>query len=84
MDDTKAPQTRGQITKEINATAFEQIRELMGSTQDGSQTAITLFQDEATKTFHVRVGKNSNRTFWGNSLRDAIQLAFDDREKRYP
>jgi hypothetical protein len=49
--------------------------ELAGSTRDGSETTIRLYQDDATHTKHVQVGK---KDYWGNTWGQAIQKAHDD------
>jgi hypothetical protein len=42
---------------EAKESAFQALRKLMGYTQDGSQTTVTLWQDDATGDFFVRAGK---------------------------
>ena len=51
------------------------IRQLMGYVQDGSQQAVTIFQDEATNTFHLKAG---NREYWANTFEQVIDNASHD------
>ena len=50
------------------------LRELMGYVQNGSETKVSLFQDDATMDFMLRVGK---KTYWGNYLEQVIEKAFE-------
>ena len=50
------------------------LRELMGYVQNGSETKVSLFQDDATMDFMLRVGK---KTYWGNYLEQVIDKAFE-------
>lgn len=52
---------------------FQMIINLMGDIQDGSDVTVKLFQDDATHTYHVAVGKNGSE--WGNSLAEALAKA---------
>ena len=45
------------------AKNWEKLIELTGHLQDGSQTTVSLAQDDATRTQHISVGKVS---YWGN------------------
>lgn len=58
---------------EQKAEAFNKIRELMGYVEDGSDVVVSIYQDDATKTFHVRVGSDS--VHWGETLTEAINEA---------
>ena len=55
------------------------LRELMGYVQNGSETKVSLFQDDATMDFMLRVGK---KTYWGNSLESVIIKAFEAEGSR--
>lgn len=46
---------------------------LLGHVEDGSDQAVTIFQDDATKTWWVKAGK---REEFGDSLRDALRAHF--------
>ncbi len=48
------------------------LRELCGYVENGSDTVVTLFQDDATKDWFCKVGKTSH---WGNSFDAAIDAA---------
>lgn len=52
---------------------LQMIINLMGDIQDGSDVTVKLFQDDATHTYHVAVGKNGSE--WGNSLAEALAKA---------
>lgn len=52
---------------------LQMIINLMGDVYDGSNTTVKLFQDDATMTYHVAVGKNGSE--WGNSLAEALAKA---------
>ena len=54
--------------------AISHLEELMGYVQDGSDTTVSLFQDDATMDFMLRVGK---KTYWGLSLENVIEKAFE-------
>jgi hypothetical protein len=54
----------------IDDTArLQHLRELMGYVEDGSDSTVRLFQDDATKNFFVKVSK---RSWFGSSFREAI------------
>lgn len=53
---------------------LKSLRELMGYIQNSSDTMVSLFQDDATMSFMLRVGKS---TYWGNSLENVIEKAFE-------
>ena len=55
------------------------LRELMGYVQNGSETKVSLFQDDATMDFMLRVGK---KTYWGNYLEQVIEKAFEAEGSR--
>jgi hypothetical protein len=48
---------------------FRALRNLCGFVANGSETTVTIFQDDATRTFHIAAGKQH---FHGNSLEDAL------------
>ena len=50
------------------------LRELMGYVQNGSDETVSLFQDDATMDYMLRVGK---KTYWGLSLENVIEKAFE-------
>ena len=64
-----------ELAQELLSTrkTLESLRELMGYVQDGSDTTVSLFQDDATMDFMLRVGK---KTYWGLSLENVIEKAF--------
>ncbi len=57
---------------EVNGLRFNGLRRLMGYVENGSETTVTLFQDDATKDFIIKVGK---REFYGPSLGQAVDQA---------
>ena len=50
------------------------LKELMGYVQNGSDETVYLFQDDATMDFMLHVG---NKTYWGLSLENVIEKAFE-------
>lgn len=62
--------------EQVMADRFEQIRKLCGYVEDGSSTAVTLGQDDATRGWAVRVGRI---TYHGDSLNEALDLATKDQ-----
>lgn len=53
------------------------INRLCGFVQNGSNEVLKIYQDEATRTWHVSRG---NRAYWGDSLRQALDNALMDVE----
>ena len=62
------------IAARKSVQALKSLRNLMGYVQNGSEETVSLFQDDATKDFMLRVGK---KTYWGNSLENVIDKAFE-------
>lgn len=64
------------LTIEEKAQAYDQLRELMGHVGNGSETPVTLSQDDVTGSFVVSVGSHmSGHRFRANDLASAIHLA---------
>ena len=57
---------------------FQKLRELCGYVENGSETVVKIYEDEATKNFIVLVGK---QRFWGYSLEEAVLKAYQATEK---
>lgn len=55
------------------AEMLEKIRGLMGFIEDGSYESVHLFQDDATRTYHVQVGATNSD--WGNTFEEAVRNA---------
>ncbi len=56
--------------------------DLMGYIQNGSDTIVKVFQDDATRTYHVRIGNTSlASTYWGNTFREALEKAIKGEVK---
>ena len=55
------------------------LRKLMGYVQNGSDETVSLFQDDATMDYMLRVGK---KTYWGLSLENVIEKAFEAEGSR--
>lgn len=58
-----------------NITAMNNLRICLRLAQNGSNTTVSIAQDDATRVFTVRVG---NQLYWGDSLFDALQNAADE------
>jgi len=52
--------------------SFRDLRELCGHVEDGSHSAVKIFQDDATKSWVVNVERSQ---YYGNSLAEAIRNA---------
>lgn len=63
---------------------FEQLKELLGHWENGSDQTVRIFQDDATRTFHVEVGASKNRrNYHGDTLREAMASAYAAEADRY-
>ena len=62
------------LTARKAVQTLESLRKLMGYVQNGSDETVSLFQDDATMDFMLRVG---NKTYWGNYLEQVIDKAFE-------
>lgn len=51
------------------------LRNLLGYVENGSDTVVTIFQDDATKDFIVKVGKC---TYYATTLGEALDEAISD------
>lgn len=64
---------------ENKADLYDRLCSLMGYIENGSSTTVTLFQDEVTKGYHIKVGQDSKITkakyYWGFSMSEAIDNA---------
>ena len=67
------------LTARKAVQAISHLEELMGYVQDGSDTTVSLFQDDATMDFMLRVGK---KMYWGRSLENVIDKAFEAEGSR--
>ena len=54
---------------------LERLRDLCGYVQNATDTVVTIFQDDATHDFIVKVGKKS---YHGASINVAFEAAFAD------
>lgn len=61
-----------------DAARLNGLRELMGYVEDGSSDTVKLFQDDATKSFFVTVGK---KDYYSTSFKGAIDEALSENEK---
>ena len=68
------PGTLGAVPEQVQrqAALLTSIRELMGYVENGSDTKVSLSQDDATKDFIVNVGKD---TYYGAGLAEAVNAA---------
>lgn len=49
------------------------LRELCGYVENGSEQSVTIFQDDATRTWHLRIGKF--KTYWAEGFEAVIHKA---------
>lgn len=61
-----------------DAARLAGLRELMGYVEDGSSTTVKLFQDDATKSFFVKVGR---KVYFDSSFKGAIDEAMVENAK---
>ncbi|QIG76532.1 hypothetical protein EVC27_007 [Rhizobium phage RHph_I1_6] len=61
-----------------NTPFHEKLRILCGYVENGSDTAVKVYQDDATKEWIVRVGINDTRTYHSHSFENVFALAFED------
>ena len=62
------------IAARKSVQTLKSLRELMGYVQNGSEETVSLFQDDATMDYMLRVGK---KTYWGLSLENVIEKSFE-------
>ena len=67
------------LTARKAVQTLESLRKLMGYVQNGSDETVSLFQDDATMDYMLRVGK---KTYWGLSLENVIEKAFEAEGSR--
>ena len=67
------------LTARKAVQTLESLRKLMGYVQNGSDETVSLFQDDATMDYMLRVGK---KTYWGLSLENVIDKAFEAEGSR--
>jgi hypothetical protein len=58
-----------------NSDRYKQLQAMMGYWQDGSEQTVTLFQDDATRTVHLKIGDRMPRRYYGDSLSQVIEQA---------
>ena len=54
------------------ARTFRALRDTCGYIENGGGNTVTIYQDDATRTWTVKVGKSS---YYGDSLEEAIHKA---------
>ena len=67
------------LTARKAVQTLNHLKELMGYVQNGSDETVSLFQDDATMDYMLRVGK---KTYWGLSLENVIEKAFEAEGER--
>ena len=67
------------LTARKAVQTLKSLRELMGYVQNRSDETVSLFQDDATMDYMLRVGK---KTYWGLSLENVIEKAFEAEGSR--
>lgn len=73
---------QGQMQIQRDAAALRQVRQLMGYVEDGSDQIVSLFQDDATRSYFVSVGILHRRRSYhdDHSLHEAINKALRGEE----
>lgn len=65
------------MTLRRKAELFDMIRNLMGYVENGTDTSVTLFQDDATRSFTVAIGRSHERKGESSpSLEESIRRMF--------
>lgn len=62
---------------EWKVKAFDNLRKCCGCVQNGSEMTVVIAQDDATRTFVVRVGENAS---YGDTLQEALAKAAEGVE----
>ena len=68
-------------TKASEISPLAKLRALMGYVEDGSQTPVTIGQDDATMTFYLLIGRPSDpwtKVYHMGSLKGVIDQAYRD------
>jgi len=60
------------------AYLYQALRDMAGYVENGGSTTVKIFQDDATRSWHVYVGKNS---YFGDSLDQAIEKAHSENNE---
>ena len=68
------------MTDKDKAQAYDNLRKALGYVQNGTDTSVRICQDDATRSFVVRVGKNCPKAYVSDSLFGALQEAGADAE----
>lgn len=59
-------------------TEIEKLRRLCGYIEDGSSDIVTIYQDDATGTWHLELGHGRKRlSFWSRSFESVISEAYN-------
>lgn len=69
-----AAQPGDTVSADGDKQRIDGIRKLAGYVEDGSDTTVQIFQDDATRSWLIKAGKDS---WHGSSLRDAIDAALN-------
>lgn len=62
----------GKVEMQRKAKLWDDLMSLCGHWQDGSSTTVTFSDDDATRTYHIEVGKSK---FYGGSFEQAMRDA---------
>jgi hypothetical protein len=67
------------VRDQVNNEIVKQIQELCGYVENGTDTVVKIFQDDATKDWCVTVGitRGQNNCYISSSIIQAIKLAYD-------
>lgn len=64
--------------EQLKVKALDNLKRCLGYVENGTETTVTIYQDDATRSYIVRVG---NRQYWGESLFQALESAAVDQEE---
>jgi hypothetical protein len=70
------------MTEDDKAACFDMIIELCGHVENGTNQTVKIFQDDATRTWHIAVGHGPDKnSWWGNSLPQLFEVVKEALER---
>lgn len=66
-----------EVDDQRSTASMVKLRQLLGYVENGTETAVKIFIDDATRTFHIYMGitGKSGNSYYGNSLEEVIEKA---------
>ena len=65
--------------------AFDRLRRLCGYVEDGSSTVVSIFQDDATRMWHIKIKFNhmTTKSYYNESFTGVINEAWEANKPEY-